>query len=244
MKNYQDLARTALLGTARTEFPDRLEEMLVAANVSEALSPAQQVLELASFQAQYRKLDLFQPLAFQQFPEESLPLQESTYLSESSIQHLSSILQGHYRPALPEFTKAMKAHVKRFPPEYLPILLNRSLENSNIWSSIVELLGQRAWWLIRQRDEWKPLMQMTIEPRNITTQQIRESQLFVDKLRDSLQNQPLLNDQTYQQKLYKAAFRVDIEQYHYFVNGWYLSATFRHHWTVDVERFLQILTFR
>lgn len=243
MDFYQELARIALLGTERTTFSDAMENQLAEMRIDEDLSAAQQVLEAAAFQAQYRKINFLSSLENITLPAASTMV-SAPYLSTTSVGHLSQLLAKKLLPALPEFTSVMEAKNKVFPPEYLPKLLDLSSTNFELWNSIALGIGERGWWLIRQNPKWEKLSKQPYTRPQVSVYAVRKSMEFVYKLKKSLGSNPLLPNHEHRQQLRDAAFQVDLEKYDVLINDWYLSYQFSHNWTQDVEQFLRILAFR
>lgn len=243
MSFYQELARIALLGTERTSFSEEIERKLAAMQISEELSPAQQVLEAAAFQAQYHKIALPPRLENVALAPKSTD-GNMPYISTTSVGHLAQVLDKKLLPALPEFTQTMEEAGKVFPPEYLPQLLDLSSTDFSFWNYIASGIGERGWWLIRQNPKWQQLTKQPYSSSPPSVQKRGASMEFVYKLKKSLNSNPLLPNQEHRSQLREVAFQVDLNKYDTLIDGWYLSYQFSHNWTQDVEQFLRILAFR
>jgi Family of unknown function (DUF5691) len=72
----------------------------------------------------------------------------------ATAQHLSLILSGYHRSALPELLGLLAQAQQTIPAELLPLLLEAGQRNKSLQSGISPILGARGRWLAQQNPDW------------------------------------------------------------------------------------------
>lgn len=165
MKNiWQELTKTALLGTERRQLPLDTIAQLQQLGIDTTAAAPTLLLESAALVSQMRKAGIILPNFIGILPE-SASISEENYCNPISIRHLGLILNGPYKKALSEFTFLVTKSNKILPPEHLPALFQESFRNKKLWETIYPILGNRGYWLLQQHPVWKRLLKRLDEPK-------------------------------------------------------------------------------
>jgi hypothetical protein len=184
MQLWDKILKAAILGSERTHFEPAVEDALRRYGIDPEDPLPQVILSGAATLHQLRRLELNLTSSGLPTPEPAPEEEESKPLPAQSLAQLQRILNGPYRRALPEFVHLMTDRQWALPPEFLPQLLDDSLQDADLWQSIRPTLGARAAWLIAQRPEWRPLLPQSdpadwagagFETRKLILVQIRQS---------------------------------------------------------------------
>ncbi len=154
---WADLRRVALLGSARARPDAPLEECLRALHIEAELPQAEQLLEAAALMASVQRT------SFERIPPESpgvnVPPPESRSVCTPRFAYfLGLLLGGSYPSALPEAIQLLHKHQRIAPPELLPELLQRALDEPNERPEILSIIGSRGEWLARLHPRWSQLL--------------------------------------------------------------------------------------
>ncbi len=153
---WPELVRLALLGGERGTMTPELRQKLESYGIQTDSPFPEVLLESAALFNQIRKA-AFQLEAFEgKLPEPIKETEEQT-CSPRSTAHLFAILDGRFAPALEEFLTHLKENEKKIPNETLPVLLNASLEDNELWTLLRPVLGKRGEWLLEQWPPWSTL---------------------------------------------------------------------------------------
>lgn len=154
---WTELVKVAILGTDRTEIPAAVLAELQSVGIDINESPD---LVLARGLAYFRMLTK----AAGELPvyEGELPafIEEAEGIglcSPKSGRHLRLILDGTFPAALPEFIALLLERKKALPPESVPALLDRCINDADLWGQLQPALGQLGHWLIGQNPAWEHL---------------------------------------------------------------------------------------
>ncbi|HMQ50052.1 MAG TPA: DUF5691 domain-containing protein [Saprospiraceae bacterium] len=151
---WEDLAKTALLGTTRSQLsPPTLAALeQLGVDISGASAPV--LLEAAALYQVLKKAAF--PL--QPYTGETPSFVQTTatrpFPGNRSIQHLQSILSGKYLPALPEFLALLARQQQQIPYEHLPQIFYLCLNKKGLWAQIEPQLGEVERWLLQQNPDW------------------------------------------------------------------------------------------
>lgn len=151
---WDDLAKTALLGTSRAKLSSSTLTALEQLGLDLSGTSTQIMLEAAAIY-QVLKKAAFPLQAYTGEIPTVLPVSaERPFPAKPSVQHLQSILQGAYLPALAEFLTLLARHQQRIPPEHLPQLFYLCLRRKGLWDKVSPLLGDAERWLLQQNPDW------------------------------------------------------------------------------------------
>lgn len=153
---WQQLVKTALLGTENGQLPPEVLQALLEAGIATEGDPAEVLLRGAAVFQQMEK----GAFALQTYEVETVKAEaddESRYCSAEATMHLELILGGFYKKALPEFFYQMGQTNKILPPEVLPAILRSSLRSKDLWNRARPFLGNRGAWLLEQNPAWHRL---------------------------------------------------------------------------------------
>ncbi len=151
--SWKELVNKALIGTDRGQLSPALSKKLKALGLSGDLPPERLLLEGAALLHALNKA----ALELEPYPGEILRPEEfgeANPCSSKSSYHLQLILDGSFRPALPEFVLLLIQSEKRLPPESLPVLFDQSLTDRQLWQQLRPAVGPVGAWLLRQNPAW------------------------------------------------------------------------------------------
>jgi hypothetical protein len=162
MGPWPELIKIALLGTERQTESIHAEGSL-GATLARIYPPN---LPLPSMDREKALLDATAVLALYhqcgqqpeqvrgETPEPTVP-DERPMINSTAVRHLLiMIIEGHHRPALPEWLQALNASGKCLPSLYLPELLEAGRQDKRLIPLIVPVLGNRGHWLARLNEDW------------------------------------------------------------------------------------------
>ena len=152
---WNELVKTTLLGTERTEVSDELETFLKQCKLAPAKSSEEELLQLLSVYAtaqkakiQTKKIDISLPV---ETKEDTQPC------SAEAAKKLQLILKGTYAAALPEFFYLLSKKELTLPPSALPDLFEKSLTDAKLWKQIQKFMPPFGEWLLHQNESWAPI---------------------------------------------------------------------------------------
>ncbi len=151
---WEDLIKTALIGTDRTKLSEDTLKALTALGIDPDAHPAKIVMDAVGLYAPMQKvarpIDTWQMALPEPCPPETAPLCHA-----DSIQHLAMILNSNYHgEILNEFLGHMQRYRMVLPAEQLPVLLHRCRNNPQLWKLLQTVIGQKGHWLIQQNPDW------------------------------------------------------------------------------------------
>ena len=154
--SWQSLEKVVTLGTERTGIAPDLQSLADLHFPGHKLSETDLVLAVLCLMSRNRR-GMGQVGRMEQFEPRSIAGSEENLLSRRSSRHLDLILNGTYGQALPEFVTLVVDSGQQIPPEGLPQLLDRCLEESELFSLLSPALGDRGRWLMGFRKSWRTL---------------------------------------------------------------------------------------
>ncbi len=156
MDVWRELINTALLGTERRQLTPELRQALARQGLDAELPAAQLLLEGAAVFHQLKRgagsLEVFQG----NLPEPPA-IQGTRPVDPRSAYHLQLILSGRYLPALEEYVAGISGQEKVLPPESLPALLDRCLDDDGLWQALRPIVGETGRWLVSLNTRWRSL---------------------------------------------------------------------------------------
>ena len=154
--SWQALEKIITLGTERTGITPDLQALVERHFPDSQLSETDRILAVLCLLSRNRKgmgkigrQKDFEPVPIEKKGED--------ILSRKSVRHLDLILDGTYLQALPEFISLVADSGLHLPPESLPQLLDRCLEEGDLYPLLAPALGQRGRWLMQFNGSWKTL---------------------------------------------------------------------------------------
>ncbi|MEO6758986.1 MAG: DUF5691 domain-containing protein [Saprospiraceae bacterium] len=149
------LLKTALLGTARRPLTET-EQLALGLDPS-AIEPARTTLEALTTLFLRRKAGFLLADAPPGSPGPAA-YDERPVCSPIAVRMLQQLLTGQYAPAQPEFTELLEKSGQRIPPEMLPELLHKGLDDRAVFQNLEPLLGPVGRWLAAQHFRWRSLL--------------------------------------------------------------------------------------
>ena len=155
MKIWQDLVKTAVIGTQRQKLKidsqdNQLGDILSCLDMNDkegCLLSAAGTIYLYKKAGQSTAIDGKKSL-------NTCDLDDLPYCSQVSGQHLGMMLSGGYSRALPEWLKLLAETKKVVSPKYLPELLTLGKRNNHLRKDILPVLGKRGIWLAGLNPDW------------------------------------------------------------------------------------------
>jgi len=158
MNTWEELSKIALLGTERAAPSPYLADQLHALGLDMDQDLSKIILEAATISHQMNKAG-FPLLPYEASNEVPTLSTDIEVCSTQSAHHLQSILQKKQVGLLGEFVFYMKKAKKQIPPESLPDMLDRAVNDQAFWSQIQSIIGERGRWLISLNPVWQPLLE-------------------------------------------------------------------------------------
>ncbi|MEM7715648.1 MAG: DUF5691 domain-containing protein, partial [Cyanobacteria bacterium P01_A01_bin.68] len=155
MKIWQDLVKTAVIGTQRQKLKivsqdNQLGDVLNFLDTNDkegCLLSAAGTIYLYKKAGQSTAMDGKKSL-------DTCDLDDLPYCSQVSGQHLEMMLSGGHSRALPEWLKLLAETKKVVSPNYLPELLTLGKINNHLRKDILPILGKRGIWLAALNPDW------------------------------------------------------------------------------------------
>lgn len=153
--NHPSVLQTILLGTDRRKLPEETATSLGVFSSDVAEKTALEALSRAVLMGKAG----FQPTIRTDVPADLPPADESgrPLLTEAALQFLKQMLEGIHAEGLPELLALLEESGRALPPELLPGLLDACMQQPEVSSRLLPLLGERGRWLARQNVRWYPL---------------------------------------------------------------------------------------
>ncbi len=157
---WDELIKTTLLGTERTDSPDSLDDLLKAFKLPQAPSSEEALLQLLSVYGAAKKTAVINSKV--KFEKLETHLDDNA-CGPAATKSLKVILKGMHAPALKEFLELLEQYQQVLPPSMLPELFEESKSNKKLWKDIKHLIGQRGEWLLSQNVDWMHLGNQIVE---------------------------------------------------------------------------------
>ncbi|MBV6626791.1 MAG: hypothetical protein KI793_28285 [Rivularia sp. (in: Bacteria)] len=155
MNIWQDLVKTAVVGTQRLELkiPTQDNQLGEILNHLDTKDKEGCLLGAAGTIYFYQKAGKLTAIDSKKTVE-TCDLDDLPYCSHVSEQHLEIMLGGEYSKILPEWLKLLADTKKVVSPKYLPELLTLGNRENSLRKYILPVLGKRGIWLATQNPEW------------------------------------------------------------------------------------------
>ncbi|MEO1429363.1 MAG: DUF5691 domain-containing protein [Cyanobacteria bacterium J06633_8] len=192
MKIWQDLVKTAVVGTQRLELkiPTQDNQLGEVLNHLDTKDKEGCLLSAAGTIYFYQKAGKSTAIDSQKTIE-TCDLDDLPYCSHTSEQHLGIMLSGEYSAILPEWLKLLADSKKVVSPKYLPELLSLGNRENHLRKYILPVLGKRGIWLAGQNPEWnyvssedtdKIWKNGSLEARKSLLHELRQSEAEIGRL--------------------------------------------------------------
>ena len=156
MNNWENLVKTALLGTHREAYTQDLEESALE-RLLEPLKesgPAHRLLCTAGTMDLYEQVGRSPEKMVREVAMPSLPVDNRSPCCARASYYLSRMLGGPYRNLLPEFLLALQRSGQRLPDTLVPNILAHGAKTSANRPYIIPLLSLRDRQLAAQNPAW------------------------------------------------------------------------------------------
>ena len=156
------IERVILLGTERVGIPQQVNVFLEKYGNTPPASEEEKALMAATI---FKKLNKATSEIYQLdvVPQDIFEEKKAKPLHNNSIHHFNLILKGTFSNALEEFVQLVVTANQQFPPESLPQLLDKCVEQPDLFETLKPILGALGHWLIQQNPNWRPLVNLVIE---------------------------------------------------------------------------------
>ncbi len=154
--SWDELVKVALIGTDRSNLTEATKLELTELGIDVSKEQTKVILEGAALISLMHKTAAFPKSWNKALPKKS-PTEQGTVCSKKSRNHLKLILEGNYGALLPEFVFHLVKNNKLIPLDYIPSLLDQSLNNNKLWTELEGAIGERGHWLIHQNPNWAAL---------------------------------------------------------------------------------------
>ena len=245
---WQTLLQTAVVGSGKASLPPPLLDYLRGKGLDTQAPEEEILLEAAVLTSLRIKAGRAFPTCEGPFPE---PLPARTeVINAIAARSLTLILNGPFGPALPEWLELFAKEDMALPPESLPGLLDRCVEDNIARSWIEPHLGERARWLIAQNPAWASLSAIQAldrEPKPVPGWTENQARAWIAELQFLLAStsNEAWNWWDYRDKFREAAFLVPPLPDAPWLGGWeYVSPRNQFFWKNDIDYFLEAVHFR
>ncbi|MBN1312707.1 MAG: hypothetical protein JXB30_14925 [Anaerolineae bacterium] len=156
MSAWQEILNAALIGTNRKPFTPPAADGIVGDMLAqiEGLDGEHNLLAAAAALTQWQRAGVLPPSDASSFAEPSQP-DDRPRCSARAGQHLLRMLNGDYVQALPEWLDTLYQSGQRVAEEYLPAVLTRGAQSSDLREAIIKVIGERGRWLAALNDQWR-----------------------------------------------------------------------------------------
>ncbi len=180
---WQQLINVSLLGTDRTtlDYETRIElERLLGFPLAE--DPAEAVAQAAALLGFLRRTSL--PLAIGDPAKKRIapPKDDRIQMSTQLAKQFGRLLDGDFAPFLYEATAVLLKLQVAFPPEQLPPLLNRGLEDQALFYLLQQQLHPTDAWLASLNPRWHIFAPLLIESDQIPNPDTKLAALRLKRL--------------------------------------------------------------
>lgn len=152
---WNQLIQIALLGAERAQPSPELSKALAARGIDLSAPLARVILEGAVVWRQISRVGYQPPQNVYVLPEPFDATAERPCPPQAA-RTLGRILEGSYAPALEEWLLLLGRANYHIPPECLPPLFDRCLQQPALWPQVSDLMGPRGRWLAPQNTAWQP----------------------------------------------------------------------------------------
>lgn len=152
---WQTLLQTAVVGADRAGLPPPMLEELARRGIDIHASPEEVLLAAAALVRHRIRAGQVFPKLRDELPEPA-PLSHGI-INRQASRLLGVMLSGRFAPALPEWLELFSRSGLTLPPESLPALLNRCVNDPETRRLLEPHWDARARWLIRQNPAWAVL---------------------------------------------------------------------------------------
>ncbi|MBR9920097.1 MAG: hypothetical protein GYB31_04600 [Bacteroidetes bacterium] len=151
---WEEVIRTALIGTDRHRLDANIREWLVDRGIDLPKEGAQELLAASSVFSVLQRSTALPPKYEGKLPEKL----EQKPGGPSGLTRISRrLLREPYRKALPEFVRLCRENNLQLPPESVPALLDQALSDGSLRKHLPALTGKLGAWLCTQNPKWGPL---------------------------------------------------------------------------------------
>lgn len=173
--DWQNILKTATLGTNRIPFEGELEEAFLLP-LSQAENVEKQLLQLAGVWCVVQKA-AYVPLVKNELLTTVAKEEIRPYVSGKIVRYFRDILGNRQKEVMQELLHAIKEAGLIVPPVVLPELLNAMVGGQLVVEETMPLLGERGKWLASINPAWQGLLPVKAEKWLIGNTQERMSYL-------------------------------------------------------------------
>ncbi len=152
MPGSSALSSLAILGTDRAALPPAL---LAQWGIPADQAPDVQLAQVLVLERQSKRAGFVLPIWEAQAKVN--PPQSQKNCSPRAARLLLQVLEGDYADALPEALDLLEESDQQFPPQSLPALIQRCVEQEKFREQLLPRIGNLGHWLIAQNPAWKKL---------------------------------------------------------------------------------------
>ena len=153
---WQEISRTALLGTDQTGLPDALRRRMEELDLPIEEDPARSLLTALAAIGQMRKAGKTIASYREELPEPAAP-EEATACPEKALRYLEVLLRDRQPELLREFFQLLNRHQRVLPPETLPELIEATRKQPELLAQVVAAAGTRGRWLLEHHEPFRTL---------------------------------------------------------------------------------------
>jgi hypothetical protein len=152
MPGSSSLSSLAILGADRVALPPAL---LAQWGISTDQEPAVQLAQALVMERQSKRAGFALPVW--EPSTKVAPPQSQKNCSPRAARLLLQVLEGDYADALPEALDLLEENGQQFPPQSLPALIQRCVEQEKFRAQLLPRIGTLGQWLITQNPAWRGL---------------------------------------------------------------------------------------
>ena len=155
MQAWEDLVKTALLGTER-DAPPRVKSDAVIDSLLSQFAPEDRERNLLGSSG-ILTIARRAGHTVSSSPGDLLPVAPSdtqSPFSDAAIHDLSHLIGSELKDLLPEWLAIAATKKRRVPERLLPVLLSVGASHKRIQGNLVAVLGERGRWLAAQNPDW------------------------------------------------------------------------------------------
>jgi hypothetical protein len=163
MQTWEEMVKTALLGTERQASPLQSGDALLQSVLTQlnAEDRERALLGAAGAATLVRRAG-YMPAPLGGLETTTAETDDTPLCRNEAVNDLPMVLDGQYQNLLPEWLSLVAGQGQRVPERWLPALLDKGTRDKDLRPPVASVLGNRGRWLATQNPAWQYGLQRTL----------------------------------------------------------------------------------